>query len=229
MPQKDAAIKQLIDEVLGTSRKGRIKVIKLVQKKYPNIGSSRIRRVYEQSGLALSRKLRRRIKDNPANPIEIPLKGNEEWAIDFMSDALADGRKIRTLNAVDHFNRKCVGIRVGFNMPARLVILALEQFIDLHGKPKRIRTDNGPEFRSKLFQKWLAKQDITWSRIQKGKPQQNAIIERFNKTYREDVLDANIFKTIGHATEITRVWLNDYNNERPHQSLNYQTPESYAA
>jgi putative transposase len=142
---------------------------------------------------------------------------------------LFDGRKIRTLNIIDHFNRKCLGIKIGFNLPARLVIQALEQMIELHGKPKRIRTDNGPEFRSKLFQKWLANHNITWSRIQKGKPQQNAIIERFNKTYREDVLDANIFMDILQANEITQAWVNDYNNERPHQSLNYKTPSNYAA
>ncbi len=229
MPEKDILIKQAIDKVIGTSRKGRAKVIKLVQKTHPEIGSSRIRRVYERSGLSLSKKLRRRIKDNPANPIEIPFASNEEWAMDFMSDALFDGRRIRTLNVIDHFNRKCLGIRIGFNMPARLVIQAVEQIIELHGKPKRIRTDNGPEFRSKLFQKWLFNNKIAWSRIQKGKPQQNAIIERFNKTYREDVLDANIFKNIAQANEITQTWVNDYNNERPHQSLNYQTPSSYAA
>ncbi len=229
MPEKDIFIKQAIDKVIGTSRKGRIKVIKLVQKTHPEISSSRIRRVYERSGLSLSKKLRRRIKDNPANPIEIPFASNEEWAMDFMSDALFDGRKIRTLNVIDHFNRKCLGIRIGFNMPARLVIQAVEQIIDLNGKPKRIRTDNGPEFRSKLFQKWLFNNDIAWSRIQKGKPQQNAIIERFNKTYREDVLDANIFMNIAQANEITQTWVNDYNHERPHQSLNYQTPSSYAA
>jgi putative transposase len=218
-----------IEQVLGHSRKGRIKVIKLVQKKYPTIGSSRIRRVYEQSGFALSKKLRRRIKDNPANPIGIPYVSNEEWAMDFMSDALCNGRKIRTLNVVDHFNRKCLGIRVGFNMPAKIVIQYCAQFIEMHGKPKRIRTDNGPEFRSKVFQKWLENNDITWSRIQKGKPQQNAIIERFNKTYREDVLDANLFNSIEQANDITHVWVDDYNNERPHQSLNYQTPSNYAA
>jgi len=229
MPEKDIFIKQAIDKVLGTSRKGRIKVINLVQKTHPKIGSSRIRRVYERSGLSLSKKLRRRIKDNPANPIEIPFTSNQEWAMDFMSDALFDGRKIRTLNVIDHFNRKCLGIRIGFNMPARLVIQAIEQIIDLNGKPKRIRTDNGPEFRSKLFQKWLFNNDIAWSRIQKGKPQQNAIVERFNKTYREDVLDANIFMNIAQANEITQTWVNDYNNERPHQSLKYQTPSNYAA
>lgn len=229
MPEKDIFIKQAIDKVIGTSRKGRIKVIKLVQKAHPEIGSSRIRRVYERSGLSLSKKLRRHIKDNPANPIEIPFASNEEWAMDFMSDALFDGRKIRTLNVIDHFNRKCLGIRIGLNMPARIVIQAVEQIIDLNGKPKRIRTDNGPEFRSKLFQKWLFNNDIAWSKIQKGKPQQNAIVERFNKTYREDVLDANIFMNIAQANEVTQVWVNDYNNERPHQSLKYKTPSSYAA
>lgn len=229
MPLKDTKIKQAIDQVLGNSRKGRTKVIKLVQKAHPDIGSSRIRRVYEQSGLALSKKLKRRIKDNPANPIEMPFAINEEWAMDFMSDALGDGRKIRTLNVIDHFNRKCLGIKIGFNIPARVVIKVMEQIVEMHGKPKRIRTDNGPEFRSKLFQKWLHQSGISWSRIQKGKPQQNAIIERFNKTFREDVLDANIFKSIEHTEEITNAWIEEYNNERPHQSLNYQTPSDYAA
>lgn len=229
MPLKDTKIKQAIDQVLGNTRKGRTKVIKLVQKAHPDIGSSRIRRVYEQSGLALSKKLKRRIKDNPANPIEMPFAINEEWAMDFMSDALGDGRKIRTLNVIDHFNRKCLGIKIGFNIPARVVIKVMEQIVEMHGEPKRIRTDNGPEFRSKLFQKWLHQNGISWSRIQKGKPQQNAIIERFNKTFREDVLDANIFKSIEHTEEITKAWIEEYNNERPHQSLNYYTPSDYAA
>lgn len=229
MPEKDQIIKQAIDQVIGNSRKGRMKIIKLVQKIHPEFGSSRIRRVYEYSGLALNKRLKRRIKDNPANPIEIPLKKNEEWAMDFMSDALFDGRKLRILNVIDHFNRESPGQKLGFNLPARSVIEFLEQMIELHGKPKHIRTDNGPEFRSKLFQKWLKNNSIEWSRIQKGKPQQNAIIERFNKTYREDVLDANIFKNIDHATQISQTWLKDYNYVRPHQSLNYKTPVEYAA
>lgn len=229
MPDKDELIRIAIIAVLGSSRKGRNKVIALVRKQYPQYGHSQIRRVYERSGFSLSRKLSRRIKDNPANPIEIPFAPNEEWAMDFMSDALSDGRRFRTLNIIDHFNRKCIGIMANTSLPARVVIRYLEQRIELHGKPKRIRTDNGPEFRSKLFQKWLKNNDITWSRIQKGKPQQNAIIERFNKTYREDVLDANIFRDIGQVDEITKPWIDDYNNYRPHQALNYQTPSAYAA
>lgn len=229
MPQKEEQIKAAIKDVLGNSRKGRNKVIKLVRKKNPQYGHSQIRRVYEQCGFSLTKKLRRRIKDNPANPIDIPFEKNIEWAIDFMSDALFDGRRIRTLNIVDHYNRQCQGIKIGFNIPARVVISYLEQRIDLYGKPQKIRTDNGPEFRSRLFQKWLQKSEITWSRIQKGKPQQNAIIERFNKTYREDILDANIFKSIEHVQQVTDTWIREYNCERPHQSLNYQTPFEYAA
>lgn len=93
-----------------------------MKKNYPDIGSSRVRRVYENSGFSLSKKLRRRIKNNPANPIEISFSKNQEWAMDFMSDALACGRKIRTLNIIDHFNRECMGISIGTNMPARVVI-----------------------------------------------------------------------------------------------------------
>lgn len=229
MPLKDEKIRDAIKAVLGTSRKGRNKVVRLVQKSHSEYGSSQIRRVYERCGFSLSKRLRRRIKDNPANPIEIPFCKNEEWAMDFMSDALSDGRKIRTLNIIDHYNRESLGIKVAFNLPSRVVIEYLEQRIELYGKPQRIRTDNGPEFRSKLFQKWLEINDISWSRIQKGKPQQNAIIERFNKTYREDILDAYIFQSISKAQELTDHWLNEYNYERPHQSLNYETPVNYAA
>ena len=229
MPAKDAEVREAIAGVIGVSRKGRMKVIKKVQITHPEWGSSRIRRVYEQSGFALHRRLRRRIKDNPKNPISIPLERNVEWAIDFMSDALAGGRAFRALNVVDHFNRQFLGITLDHSLPACRLIQTLERIIEREGKPVIIRTDNGPEFRSKRFQLWLKQRNIKWSPIQKGKPQQNAIVERFNKTYREDVLDANIFNSMEVAREITEKWMWDYNYERPHQALNYKTPMTYAA
>jgi len=228
MPEKDKYIKELIEEVIGTSRKGREKVIRLVQRKHPEIGSYKIRRVYEKYGFSLSKKLKRRIKNNPANPIEIPAKSNQEWAMDFMSDALADGRKLRTLNIIDHYNRECKGLKISLNFPARRLTEELDKVIEKYGKPEGIRTDNGPEFRSKIFQIWLFENGIKHIRIQKGKPQQNAVIERFNKTFREDILDAEIFKSIEQAQLIADDWVKDYNTVRPHQSLNYQTPVEYA-
>jgi putative transposase len=229
MPEKDEPVMHAIKEVIGSSKKGRKKVIKLVQKKYPQMSASKIRRVYEKNGFPLMKKLRRRMKDNPKNPIEIPLSPNVEWAMDFMSDALVNGRKIRSLNIVDHFNRECKGIAIRHNLPAIRVIEILEEIISVHGKPQKIRTDNGPEFISKRFQLWLHDNGIIWSKIQKGKPQQNAIVERFNRTVREDLLDANLFFGLDHANELAELFRKEYNYNRPHESLNNLTPIEYAA
>lgn len=228
MPFKDGEVKDAIAATIGTSRKGRVKVITLVQKTHPELSAYRIRRVYEQEGYTLHRRLKRRLKGCIANPVQIPLAANQEWAIDFMSDALIDGRRIRTLNIVDHFDRSCKGIEINTSLPARRVVEYLDRVIDCHGQPKTIRTDNGPEFRSKHFQSWLHKRKIKWSPIQPGKPQQNAIVERFNRTFREDILDANLFKSIAQAQGIAQAWVHEYNHIRPHQSLKQLTPYEYA-
>lgn len=229
MPQKDTIVREAIMEVMGTSRIGRRKVIVKVKRKKPELSSSRIRRVYEKSGFSLYKRHKRKRFDNPANPISVPLEKNQEWAMDFMSDALANGSKIRTLNIIDQFNRKCVSIEIERSFPSRKVIEALKRAIHEHGKPKGIRTDNGPEFTSHVFQQWLEDNGIEWIKIQKGKPQQNAIIERFNKTFREDILDANKFFSFDHIRSLTSDWINNYNDDRPHEALNYKTPNEYAA
>lgn len=229
MPSKDASLKVIIEQVIGFGRKGREKVIRLVQRVHPHISASKIRRVYEREGFSLHKRLRRRIKDHAANPIVVPVVANEEWAMDFMADTLENGRSFRTLNVIDHFNRACKGIVVAHSLPSVRVIEHLERIIDFYGKPKRIRTDNGPEFCSKKFQKWLKDKGIEWSPIQKGKPSQNGIIERFNRTFREDVLDASLFSSIEQAQQIADKWATEYNGHRPHQALAYQTPLHYAA
>lgn len=229
MPENDQHIIEKIKEVVGISRKGRRKVISLIQKKYPYLGAYKIRRVYEKYGFSLHKKYRKRIRHIPANPIEIPLSDNLEWAIDFMSDSLYNGSKIRSLNIIDHYNRVCKGIILSRNFPAVRVIRELEKVIEKYGKPKGIRTDNGPEFISNSFRKWLSDNKIEHVRIQKGKPQQNAVVERFNRTYREDILDSEIFSSIQHAQEITDNWVKDYNSNRPHESLDNKTPLEYAA
>ena len=229
MPEKDALVKEAITEALGTSRLGRKKVIVKVQKKHPGLGASKIRRVYEKEGFSLYKRIKKKRMDNPANPIEVPYAPNVEWAMDFMSDSLSDGRGFRTLNIIDQYNRKCLEIGISFSLPSRKVIEILERTIEEHGKPLGIRTDNGPEFTSYALQDWFAGNEIEWVKIQKGKPQENAIMERFNRTYREDVLDANIFFSLDHVYEVTKIWKDDYNGERPHEALKYCTPNEYAA
>ena len=108
------------------------------------------------------------MKDNPAGPIMIPLQRNEEWAIDFMSDARSNRRRFRTFNVVDHFNRAALGILAAHSIPARKTTDFLDRMIEKYDKPKRIRGDNGPEMMSKWFRLWLEKRGIIWSAIQKA-------------------------------------------------------------
>ena len=229
MPAKDQCVKEAIEAVMGRCRKGRNKIIRLVQKQYPNISASKIRRIYVKEGFSLFKRPRKRMKNNPANPIMIPFQRNEEWAIDFMSDVLNNGRRFRTFNVIDHYNREALGVFANHSIPARRATAYLDRLIERYGKPKRIRGDNGPEMMSKWFRLWLAENKIEWSAIPKGSPQQNAVVERFNRTYREDVLDANVFYSVEHAQNLTDEWLVEYNTVREHEALGYQTPASYAA
>jgi putative transposase len=222
-PAKDAIIKEAIEAVLPGCKKGRNKVIRLVQKTN-QFSASSIRRVYTKAGFSLFKKPAGRKIKAVANPLPVCLKPNEEWALDFMSDALTDGSRFRLLNAIDHYSRFCVLSRASKSFPARLLIEHLERAIQLYGKPERIRTDNGPEFISKRFQLWLKNNKIAWQQIQPGNPQQNACIERFNRTFREDILDANLFQSIEAANQVIEKTKTEYNEVRPHEAIKHLTP-----
>jgi len=225
-PEKDATVKKAIEKVLPGCKKGRKKVIALVQKENPEMGAFRIRRVYVQSGFNHYQKPRSRKIQSEANPLPICMKANEEWAMDFMSDALENGRRIRVFNVVDHYDRFFITSKISCSIPARMVVEYLENAFEMYGKPERIRTDNGPEFRSKLFQTWLKDQAIKWEQIQPGKPQQNGYVERLNRTFREDVLDANIFNSVSDAQKIADEYRKEYNEERPHEAIKNLTPKN---
>lgn len=229
MPEKDKPVLEMIRQVIGTTKKGRKKVIPLVRRRDPDLGCSKIRRIYQQYGFALMKRLKRRTANNPKNPAIVPMAANEEWAIDFMHDSLVDGRSIRAFNIIDPFNRQCKGVYIRQSISACRAIKFLDQSIEKYGKPKFIRSDNGPEFISKLFQKWMHKNDIGWLPIQKGKPQQNCFIERFNGTMREELLNANLFFSVEQAQHDALQWLEEYNTQRPHESLENKTPIEYAA
>jgi putative transposase len=146
-----------------------------------------------------------------------------------MHDSLVNGRPIRSLNILDPYNRQCKGIYLRHNLPANRVIEMLEQSIEKHGKPQYIRSDNGPEFISNEFQKWMHDLGIGWNPIEKGKPQQNCHVERFNRTMREDFLDAHLFISEEDAQQKAEQWEMEYNFDRPHESLKNKTPIEYAA
>ncbi len=144
-----------------------------------------------------------------------------------MRDTLYSGRVFRTLNVIDEANRGALGIDVAVSIPSARVIAFLEQMTDLHGRPAAIRCDNGPELTSQTFTEWCKEQDIQLRFIQPGKPDQNAYIERFNRTYREEVLSAYLFDSLDEVREITTDWLDRYNEIRPHDALGSLPPARY--
>lgn len=147
--------------------------------------------------------------------------------MDFVEDRLENGRKIRTLNIIDDYNREALAMEVSFSFPAERVIQVLGQCIEWRGKPKRIRSDNGTEFIAIKTKKFFSDSQIEHIPIQKGKPAQNGYIERFNRSYREGVLDAYILSTLQQAKEETDIWMDDYNHHHPHDSLGDKPPAEY--
>lgn len=151
----------------------------------------------------------------------------DTWSLDFVSDKLEGGRTFRVLNVLDDCTREAVAMEVSMSMPASRVVKTLEKTIFIHGKPRRIRTDNGPEFISGLLADWCKANGIEHVFTQPGCPTQNSYVERFNGSYRRGVLDAYLFRTLGEARYITAAWQADYNEAQPHESLGNMTPTEY--
>jgi putative transposase len=184
----------------------------------------RVHRVYCALRLNLPRRTKRRVPKRLRQPLVAPTELNRIWALDFMADALYGWRPFRTLNVIDEGNREALGIEIATSIPARRVIRVLEQLIEMHGKPSAIRVDNGSELTLSAFTEWCEQRRIELLFIQPGKPDQNAFIERFNRTYRDEVLDAYVFDSIEQVREVTETWLPEYNEERPHDSLGRVPP-----
>jgi len=184
----------------------------------------RVYRIYRELELNLRIKPRKRLKRDRPDALTVPDAPNMVWSMDFMADRLEDGRQFRLLNVLDDFNREGLGIEVDFSLPAERVIRSLNQIIEWRGKPFAIRVDNGPEYVSGKLMEWAANQGIALSHIQPGKPQQNAYVERYNRTVRNEWLDQYIIESIEEAQEFATQWLWTYNNERPNMGIGGVTP-----
>ena len=188
----------------------------------------RVRRVYRLLGLNLRVKPKKRLPVRDPQPLVAPAEANICWSLDFMHDSLVNGRTIRTLNIIDDFNREGLWIEVDTSIPAARVVRVLDMLALWRGYPKQLRLDNGPELISHTLADWATERDVALAFIQPGKPAQNAFIERFNRTYREAVLDAFLFHTVAEVQAITEDWLEEYNAIRPHEALGDVPPYQYA-
>lgn len=184
----------------------------------------RVYRIYCELELNLGIRPKKRLKRDKPEALAVPDTANHTWSMDFMADQLGDSRSIRTLNVLDDFNREGLCIEVDFSLPAERVVRSLNQIIEWRGKPQIIRVDNGPEYISGKLMAWAEQMDIHIQYIQPGKPQQNAYIERYNRTVRHEWLDQNIFETIEEAQEQATDWLWAYNNDRPNMAIGGITP-----
>lgn len=187
----------------------------------------RVYRVYCALKLNFRRKGKRRFPSRNPEPLKVPQGPNLSWSADFMSDALKDGRRIRTFNVVDDFNREALAIEVDLNLPAARIIRVMDRIAESRGYPRKIRLDNGPEFVSIALYEWAEAHQIRLDFIQPGKPTQNSFIERFNRTYREEVLDYYVFENLDEIRDVTHTFIEQYNGVRPHESLGDKTPEEY--
>ena len=184
----------------------------------------RVYRISRELELNLRIKPHKRLKREVPEPLAVPESINECWSMDFMHDQLSDGRSCRLFNVIDDFNREGLAIDADISLPAERVIRSLEQIIEWRGKPKILRCDNGPEYISHQLRVWAKEQDIELSFIQPGCPQQNAYIERFNRTVRYDWLSQYIYEDIEELQSRATQWLWTYNNERPNMGIGGITP-----
>jgi putative transposase len=189
----------------------------------------RLWRVYCQLRLNLPRRTKKRLPLRLRQPLVVVPQPNAVWAVDFMSDTLYGGRRFRTLNVLDEGVREVLAIEVDTSLPAERVIRVLEQVTAWRGQPQAIRLDNGPEFLADRFATWCAERGIALRFIQPGKPNQNAFIERFNRTVRHEVLDAYVFESLEQVREISAQWRQEYNEERPHDTLGRVPPALFSA
>ena len=170
------------------------------------------------------RRLPARIKER----LSVPGGVNDTSSIDFMSDTLANGRRFRVINIIDDYNRESLLNEAYYSIPATRLVQKIKDALLHKAKPKRIRTDNGPEFIAKVFKDFCEEQEIEIQYIQPGKPAQNAYIEPFNRTFREDVLDTYLFESINHVNTLAYEWQIDYNSNHPHKALNGLSPWLFA-
>lgn len=203
------------------------KCCSLLRRQRPDWNHKRIYRVYKAMRLNLRRAAKKRLPKRERVALYVPRLPATVWSADFMSDALACGRRLRTFNVVDDFNREVLHIEVDTSITSARLVRIFEQLKRDHGLPQVLRTDNGPEFLGEAFVQWAKLNGMALQYIQPGKPNQNAYIERFNRTFREEVLDQHLFVSIADVREAAWWWMLEYNEERPHDSLGELTPVEY--
>lgn len=208
-------------------RWGYRRLYRLLRREGLRVNRKLVQRVYREEGLSVRRRARKRVAVVRV-PTLPPSGRNERWSMDFVSDALADGRKFRALTIVDEFTRECPAIEVDHSLPGARVVAVLERLRATRGLPRTIVCDNGPEFRGEALDQWADLHGVTLQFIEPGKPVQNAFAESFNGRFRDECLNESWFVSLRDSRETIEGWRRDYNDVRPHSGLADATPTEFA-
>ena len=208
-------------------RFGYRRLIVLLRREGVRDNHKRIERVYREEGLQVRRRKRKRMARARQNPSRVASVPNQRWSMDFVSDVIADGRRIRALAVVDECTRESLAIEVDTSLPGERVVRVIEQIAKQRGLPSEIISDNGPEFTGLVMDRWAYEHGVQLNFIQPGKPTQNAYIESFNGKLRDECLNENWFVSLWDARQRIESWRRDYNEVRPHSSLGDRTPSEY--
>lgn len=201
----------------------------LLRSEFPDVNHKKIYRLYREASLTVRRRRKVKRPDLERQPLQQAQRPNAVWSMDFVSDALANGRRLKSLTVVDDFTRECVQIAVDHGISGSYVTRLLDEAARFRGYPTAVRTDNGPEFTSRAFLAWTRQHCITHLLIQPGKPMQNGYIESFNGKFRDECLNEQWFTTLHQARDVIAHWRRDYNEVRPHSSCGRIPPARFAA
>ncbi|RZU48111.1 putative transposase [Fluviicoccus keumensis] len=227
-PDRDSPLRQRLRELAEQRRRfGSPRLHALLRREGWHINHKRVERVYREEGLSLRLRKRRKRPSHLRIVPPSPTGPNESWAMDFVSDTLNNGRRIRMLTLVDTWSRECQWIEVDHSLSGHRVVRVLEQLRLMQQKPVRIQVDNGPEFTSKALDEWAHSHQVKLEFIRPGKPVENAYIESFNGRLREECLNQHSFRNLAEARSLIEEWRQDYNLSRPHSALDYMTPAEY--
>ena len=226
-PDQNQELRQRLKELADQRRRfGCRRLYVLLRREGYEVNHKRIERLYREEGLGLKRRKRKRIS-HMRLVLPEATKPGQQWSMDFISDALFNGRRIRALAVIEQYTREILAIEVDHSLPGRRVVRVLERIIEMRGRPEAITTDNGPEFTSIVMDTWANENRIKLDFIRPGKPMENAYVESFNGRFRDECLNENVFSSLTDAREKIQFWKDDYNLKRPHSRLNDMTPNEF--
>ena len=226
---KDAALRRRLRELAEQRHRSGCQMFHAIAKREGLvINHKRTERLYKEENLSLT--IRRRKKRASHARVAIPRAKtrNELWGLDFLHDSVGNGRKIKILPIIDTFTKECHRIEVDRSIGGSRVTSLLSEASLMHGLPENIVVDNGPEFISNVMDEWAYRQKVKLHFIRPGKPVDNAFMESFNARLREECLNVNWFRSIEHARKVIEEWRIDYNENRPHSTLDFLTPKEFA-